>query len=730
MKLLLAPLARLGNLFEAQNEKMSEMHDAITVDLVKAAKTTVSELAQQTVLLTEIRDLIKDQIKQGDKDRKEQKKGGKFKLQMPTLFKAAEIGLTVVAMAAAIVIAGAFFMLMPVLNPFALLSALAVAAIFVLVAPTFIQVAKMIKKVKEKDLLFTALAMPAIAVGILLASLPLMLMPVLNPWAMLGAVLIAATFYLIAPSYVKIAKVISKMNPAQIAMAAAALPIIAIGIVLTAVIFLAFNAIPNPVAPPWQWTLEAGLALFVFAGSFALIANSIRKLKPNKMMFAAMAIPLIAVSIVLTAFIFSFASALSAWEAPPWEWTGKAGLALAVFSIPFVLVAMAAKSLTYGAMIKAMVAAPLIAISILAVAWIFQLLPSTFLAPPTDWSLGAGLAIAIFAIPFAIVGMIATAITPAGLLFGALGVILIAGVIFVVAWIFSGLPDLSSISANFTDAMMYPVNAMIDALGRFKNEIGVENMLGLAGGIIAIAGAWLILTAALVGQSGGGLVSSILDGVSGAVSSFTNWIGWTDEEDQMSPIDLLDRLINRTSGIKGLADPLNDIANAYNAITRNQDAVVAGLNSVLSNVHTFFGISNLGESTAQFADAFGKIAEHSNNINIRAVDATTRMFNAIARVAEAQGEDAISALARELMVAVKELSETVDNMEQVMESQQKNMKDVISGALSTFKDKIFGAKEEAGGSDKAVDMSDVVAAIEALEDRFNRAIPVKSTGGF
>ena len=56
------------------------------------------------------------------------------------------------------------------------------------------------------------------------------------------------------------------------------------------------------------------------------------------------------------------------------------------------------------------------------------------------------------------------------------------------------------------------------------------------------------------------------------------------------------------------------------------------------------------------------------------------------------------------------------------------MKDVISGALSTFKDKIFGANKKAGEEGKSVDMADVVLAIQNLEERFDTAISVAVRG--
>ena len=68
---------------------------------------------------------------------------------------------------------------------------------------------------------------------------------------------------------------------------------------------------------------------------------------------------------------------------------------------------------------------------------------------------------------------------------------------------------------------MIPVNAIIDAFVRLKEEVGIQNLLPLAGGLFALAGGWLALTAAMAGQAAGGLFSSaanlgstIIDGLS------------------------------------------------------------------------------------------------------------------------------------------------------------------------------------------------------------------------
>lgn len=757
MKILLAPLQKLADLLEEQNRKISEMNQVLSVDLVKASVQNNKELSTQTVLLGDIKKILEKQAKREEEKAKENK-GGKIK--MPGPGAAIKGGFAIVVMAGAIVAASGLLGMVQPITAQQFATAIAIGLVMAVLAPTFLEIAETFKggglmqKILAKFTLGNAnsasimsggfghmlktlggigLSMIIMALGVTVSSWIFSLILPVSFTKIVTAALIGMAMVPMATAFGQLAKALRKnriyttpKGIKQLGMTAAAMVIMSGAIVAVSWVF---SLMPGNFVelPDFDWILKTGIILYMFTWSFAKLAAVTKKMTWKSMLMASAALPLIAVSIVLTGFIFAFAGMVGAWVAPPLSWTVKAGLALAIFAIPFVIVAKFAKTITYGAMIKAMVAAPLIAISILAVAWIFQILPSNFIAPPQDWSMAAGIAILMFAIPFALVGVLAQAITPMGLVFGALGIILIAGAMFVVAWIFSGLPDLSAIAANFTDAIMYPINAMIDALVRIKEEIGVENLLPLAGGLFAIAGGWLALVAALAGQAAGGLFSSVANLGSSIIDGIGSLFGGKKTK---TPIELLDMLIGRTAGIIALADPIKTIGQEFVKVAANTNAVIKGMGAVLQLADNSEELTEAGEAMTAIAAAYSSIATSSTVMNVDAIQASARMFEAIARVAENQGEDAISALARELMVAVKELSETVSNMEEVMEKQQSNMKDVISGALSTFKDKIFGAKEKAGEEGKAVDMGDVVLAIEALEDRFNRAILVKNTGGF
>jgi hypothetical protein len=757
MKILLAPLQKLADLLEVQNQKISEMHQLLSVDLVKASTQSNKELSTHTVLLGDIKKILEKQSKREEEKAKE-RKGGNIK--MPGVASAIKGAFAIVLMAGAIVAASGILGYIQPITPAQFATAIAIGLVMAVLAPTFMDIAASFKggglmqRILAKFTLGNAnagsimsggfsgalktlggigLSMIVMALGVTVSSWIFSLIIPVSFAKIVTAALIGIAMAPMGTAFGQFAKAMRQSRMAttpnglkQLGMVAAAMVIMSGAIVLVSWIFQAMPTVGANL-PSAEWIIKTGVILYLFTWSFAKLATVTKRMTWKSMIMAAAAIPLIAVSIVLTGFIFAFMEAVSGWVAPPIDWTLKAGLAIAIFAIPFAIIAKLADRLSFVGMIKAMIAAPLIAISILAVAWIFQILPTNFIAPPLDWSMSAGIAILIFAIPFAIVAALSMAITPVGLVFGALGIILIAGAMFVVAWIFAGLPDLSAIAKNFTDAIMYPVNAMIDALLRIKDEIGVENLLPLAGGLFAIAGGWLALVAALAGQAAGGLFSSVANLGTSIIDGIGSLFGGSKTK---TPIELLDMLIGRTAGIIALANPVKTLGIEFVKIAANTNAVIKGIGAVLqlADEDNAENLTTSGKAMTEIAKAYTSISAASKTMNIQAINASARMFEAIAKIAEADGEDAISALARELMVAVKELSETVANMEEVMASQQNNMKDIISGALSTFKEKIFGANKPAGkgGEEESVNMQDVVLAIEALQDRFNYAIPVKN----
>lgn len=729
MKLLLGPLQKLANLIEDQNKKMDEVHKVLTVDLMKASEDNVTELKNQTLLLTDIKLLLQEQSRQGILGRRRERREGRFRMKTPDLAGAATVGLAVISMAGALLISAGLFKLMPVLNPMALLSALAVALVVTLITPAFVKIAEALKGMKNNELVAASLAIPIIATSIVVSAGIFMTLAAISNnlvapdplWTLkagLSIVLFGAAYRLVLDG-------VKGLSLKDIALAGVAIPVIAAGAVTAGLIFMLGQSISSWVAPPLEWTLNAGLAIALFSIPFAAVIYSLtKKVSIKDIGLAALALPAIALGLIATAWMFS-SIPVDEWVAPPVDWVAKTALAVLLFAVPFAGVAMVANKIGFKGLIMGALALPLIAAGILGAAWLFSYLPENYIAPPLDWAISAAIAITAFAIPFAIVGALAQAITPLGLVLGAAGIVLIAGSMWAVAWIFSKMPDLSAISKNITDALMYPVNSMIDALARFKNEIGVENLLPLAGGILAIAGSWLALTAALAGQAAGGLVSSVANLGSAIIDGIGSLFGGGKTK---SPIDLLDMLIDRQAGIMALADPVKVLGENFATMSQYTEAVITGVTAFSpfldeDNAENFTESANAATTLAL---AYEKLANASNMMNVAAITESTKMFEAIAKVAEADGEDAMTVLAEKLMEAVKQLSETVENLQEANGENTNSMQDAISSTIGGFIDKIKGTTDNSGGNESGlVDVAPIVAAIQELEDRLNRPLRVE-----
>lgn len=685
MRELLAPLQRLNKLIEAQNEKVNEIHSVLTIDLKEAAKTNTEELSKQTTLLSDIKDLLKQQVQKAE----EASAGKAPKVKLPGLISGIGAGLAIVSMAAALVAASGIMGFIQPVSPAQLFTAIALGGVFTILAPVFVEINESLRgggiyervigrftgtggfgenfKDMMKGIGSVALAMASMAIGITAVSF---------------------IFQLVQP--VSVSK-------------------------LTTALALGFVFIP----------LAMAFRKLIIALGRAKISMDAKGL--GRIGMVALSMAAIALGIAAVAHIWNYAMPDEFVKLPELGWILRAGLLITLFTIPFAMLAKTLQKVSFKGILFATLALPLIAVSILGAAWIFQLLPDEYKSPDLKWALAAGIAITIFAIPFGLVALLAQAITPVGLLLGAAGMILIAATMFVVAWIFSKLPDLSAISANFTDAIMYPINSMIDALGRIKNEIGIQNLLPLAGGLFAVAGGWLALTAAIAGEAVGGVFASAGKAVSGLIDKLAFWADAPE-----TPLTLIDKLASRKNDIIALASPFKTLGMVFANISSTTENVITGIGALIP--FTERGKVGRFERSAtamdKIANAYQKISNASQLMNVDAINASSRMFEAIARIAENDGEDAMTVLAEQLMEAVEKLSETVKDLEDATSGQGDDIKDAVSGAIENFTKKILGDKEGSNSQNGMLDMSIVVDAIQELEARFDRPIQVEDSAAF
>jgi len=894
ISVLSSPLQKIQAATEASTKALNIISEVI-LTMNTAVMEISSELKKQTGILTDIKTILIQQNKSLEKGTSA--KGGPAGKGFSPM-SAKDVGLTalmILGIAGAIVASAALFSLIPSVSPMQLLVALAVAVILIPVAFAYSLILKATAGLTIPQLIFSAIAVPLMALGILATAYIFTMMPS-NPsapdpiWvlkAVLAIGLFAIGFYLImsaikgattkelifgaiaiplialgivgtayvfmmfpsnpsapdpiwvlkaalaiglyAIGFYFIMKAIKGATTKELIFGALAIPLIALGIVGTAYVFMMFPS--DPSAPDPIWVLKAALAIGLFAIGFYLIMKGIKGASLKELIFSALAIPLIAVGILATAWVFQGLSAIGEYNAPDPMWTLKAGFSLIVFSIPFWIVSKAVKGMSIKELLFMAVAIPIVAFGVLATAWIFQGLsgieynapepewsvkagvsvvifgavlwlssktigklgmtdlfkgliglvvasfaiiavgwilsfgPSKWLSPPIEWSKNTAIALGVIGVAIVAMGLAVMAMTPVTLLLGALGIIVAAITILAVGWILSGLgsvmPKLVAVAKGFTKILLAPINGMVSVFSRFKDEIGIENMVGLAVGIAALGGAWLIFVAAMAG-------SSIASGVGNAIGGLLDGIGSLFGGDQPSPIVILERLarigpkleklakplikvgrgfsmINMSAGgamraftsliefhdgidaddfdsqattlssigvslkgivptLKRLTLPLRNIRNSFSSINTSSSGVVKSFTSLV-DMHDGVDVNRFSmqaRSLESISKSYTKIAYASKTMNIKAINATTEMFKQLDDLAKNGGEDAMTVLAEKLMVAVHELSGTVAQLNAALKKQEtgsKSLGKALAGAVEAAVQSIKGASDTVKAAD-------------------------------
>ena len=167
---------------------------------------------------------------------------------------------------------------------------------------------------------------------------------------------------------------------------------------------------------------------------------------------------------------------------------------------------------------------------------------------------------------------------------------------------------------------------------------------------------------------------------------------------------------------------IEKIGELFNAVLVPMDVktlAMLGVNS-MSNY-----LDKLKDTMRHVAGSYGMIANHSNNMNVEAIKASTDMFNALAYLASVGKDDALSQLGDKLIQAVSELAMMIKDFEgTVATAGEENSKasSSIAGAAGGLVDKIGGFLGVGGGSSSPspatasnADMDEVVDAINKLK---------------
>jgi hypothetical protein len=763
---ILSPVQKLSNLSASVEEKVTMLYE-ISVESIRYNENQASELKTQTSILKDIRNLLSGGASGSKSKAKKEKEvkgpkpssfAGLDKLNKDTIGIAA---LAMVGIAAAIVAAAGIFTFIPIVKGAQLLTALAISVAFIPMSYAFVQIASVLSKVKGGDNIKDAkgvglngqgafmlmgsslLAMVGMSAAVTLSSKIMQYIVPVKMEQIGTAFFIGLAMVGMAYGYAEVVRALARVKEKKTGKINTKDLFSMIGGALLSMIGMAgaialSSKIMQYIVPVSMDKLGTAFAISVVmigaAFAYSLIAKNTKKLKFKDILMATAAIPLIAIGLTAAAWIFTFLP--ETFNAPPWKWSLKSGLALAVFGLSFVILAKTVGKLPIKDLLFGVIGMAAVAVGILAVAWIFSILPDTFTEVPMGWVLGSVVALVGFGVVVGIIGAIIMATGGTGLAaiaLGVVGMIIIAAGILAVAWILSYIPagKLAQVAAGLTDALLAPVNGIVDVLARLKNEIGVENLVPLAGGILAVSGSLIALAAAVAGVAVAGLGASLAN----AASSFVDWVAGNEKE---GPMQILEKLVGMHSTVQKTANAMKPLSESFKSlinlatadnINKLRDLSLAPL--LLQNpMYQATGMrmdqyfTEYPKFLNKVADGFVAIKTAQSGMDMQIIDKTTEMIKALAYLNEFGGDNAMEKLGKSLVNAVQELSDMISKFGGSVDAQTENgakssgALEKATGAISSFVSKFTGGGSGGSSSTPQIsntDMSEVVDAIEELQ---------------
>jgi hypothetical protein len=185
-------------------------------------------------------------------------------------------------------------------------------------------------------------------------------------------------------------------------------------------------------------TISIAIVTLAFAQMIKVMAEN--KVSGKDILMAALAVAIMAPVIVFTALIFLMLP--DQYKAPDPMWTLLAGFSILIFSVSVALLMKGAgrtlarnKSLVF--MLPLLIVG--LALAIVAAAYIFQLLPDTYNAPPLEWSFQVGMALLAFSFPIMILSLMKWSFLEIVTL--PILIVALAGALLGAAWILSFAPN-------------------------------------------------------------------------------------------------------------------------------------------------------------------------------------------------------------------------------------------------------------------------------------------------
>lgn len=313
-----------------------------------------------------------------------------------------------------------------------IMSVLAISASIFIMAKTFSDISNL-KNLNYSKMLMVGMTIGALSIALLLSALILKLVPT---FSMMQLVSIGLIGFTIGVAAYGILSGISKLTPRQLGLALLTptiLPAIALGLLLSSVILKGVQEIS---VAQLLSIIGLSIAFIPMSIAVALVAKNIKDLNNEQLIFAALAIPTMALAILGSSYLFSimqtvsFGSIFSAI---------LIGIALIPISFAFAMILYGLKKGGVNdekPLIFAAAAIPIMALVLVVASMILQKMqPLDDIGSIILTSLAIGLSVLFLTPAFILLSKVN--LKPKEMLFGALGILIISTVIMAASWILS-----------------------------------------------------------------------------------------------------------------------------------------------------------------------------------------------------------------------------------------------------------------------------------------------------
>lgn len=465
----------------------------------------------------------------------------------------------IVLIGLSVAIAGAswlFSMIVPI-GFFQALTAIVIAATFVVLSYSVQPLIKGVKGISEKDILNGTLVLLALSAAVVAASWMLMLMapvPFSNVFKFLFLSLAISASVVVLAFAVKIVNKLGK--PKDYLEGGMSILVIATTIMLSSLIISQGN---YGVYPGLMWTLFTGLSVI----GFGLIGFLFGKIgSPGDFIKGGISIIAIATSIMVTSLILSIGS-YNIY--PGIEWSLGVGLTIALFGISALILGTQALNPFFYA---GLLLIPAVALAIVAVSYILGM-GSYNVYPSDEWSNSTLILIGKFALMTSLL-----AFTFPFLALGAVSVLAIMGMIYLIDKIFESGDFTRYPNDMWQRGVTITISKFANLIKQIRREVGFTDLIFGSIKLIGLAESLL-------------MIDEILSDGKFVVYPRKDWVDGT-----MYALREISKLVGEEGGLSGILG--NIVENVANFFGAGGQSALLQLAEVIVSIDNAFSKGNFG----------------------------------------------------------------------------------------------------------------------------------------